>query len=153
ERDILNTNIKIKNKNIILRIYEILTFSSKDLIVTSLFNFIKHVNGYIDSKNNWDGRTVNIYYKGSNFILCYNYYVHNEKGEFNEKTKIAISQLRNTLTHIDNDRDKVNEYIKEYKDAIEFTKANYSQILECMFNVIKKKNILTRNGLNDLYRF
>ncbi|WP_219698377.1 hypothetical protein, partial [Brachyspira hampsonii] len=87
------------------------------------------VNGYIDSKNNWDGRTVNIYYKGSNFILCYNYYVHNEKGEFNEKTKISISQLRNTLTHIDNDRDKVNEYIKEYKDAIEFTKANYSQIL------------------------
>ena len=153
ERDILNTNIKIKNKNIILRIYEILTFSSKDLIVTSLFNFIKHVNGYIDSENNWDGRTVNVYYKGSDFILCYNYYVHNKKGKFNEKTKIAVSQLRNTLTHIDNDRNKVNEYIKEYKDAIEFTKTNYSQILECMFNVIKKNNILTRKSLNELYTF
>lgn len=153
EYNILNTNIKIQNKNIILRIYEILTFSSKDLVVTSLFNFIKHINNYIDTDNNWDGRTVNIAYKYKDFILCYNFYVHNKEGKFDEKTKIAVSQLRNTLTHINNDRDKVNEYIKEYKDAIEFTKTNYSKILECMFNVIKKNNILTRKGLNDLYIF
>lgn len=153
ESNILNTNIRIQNKNIILRIYEILTFSSKDLVVTSLFNFIKHINGYIDTEINWDGRTVDVYYKCSVFTLCYNYYVHNEKGKFDEKTKIAVSQLRNTLTHISNDKDKVNKHIKEYKDAMEFTKANYSKILECMFNVIKKNNVLTCKGLDDLYTY
>lgn len=150
--DILNTNIKIQNKNIILRIYEILTFSSKDLVVTSLFNFIKHINIHINPEENWYGRTVNIYYKNTDFTLCYDYDVCNKKGKFDKDIQIAVNQLRNTLTHISNDYD-VNKYIKEYRDAMEFTKTNYSKILECMFNVIKKNNILTRKGLNDLYIF
>lgn len=152
EYNILNTNIKIQNKNIILRIYEILTFSSKDLVVTSLFNFIEHINIHINPEENWYGRTVNIYYKNTDFTLCYDYDVCNKKGKFDKDIQIAVNQLRNTLTHISNDYD-VNKYIKEYRDAMEFTKTNYSKILECMFNVIKKNNILTRKGLNDLYIF
>lgn len=152
EANILNTNIKIQNKNIILRIYEILTFSSKDLVVTSLFNFIEHINIHINPKSNWYGRTVDIFYRDNYFTLCYDYDVCNEKGKFDKDIQIAVNQLRNTLTHISNDYD-VNKYIKEYRDAMEFTKTNYSKILECMFNVIKKNNILTRKGLNDLYIF
>ncbi|WP_297285971.1 hypothetical protein [uncultured Brachyspira sp.] len=152
EANILNTNIKIQNKNIILRIYEILTFSSKDLVVTSLFNFIEHINIHINPENNWYARTVNIYYKNTDLTLCYDYDLYNKKGKFDKDIQIAVNQLRNTLTHISNDYD-VNKYIKEYRDAMEFTKTNYSKILECMFNVIKKNNILTRKGLNDLYIF
>ena len=152
EANILNTNIKIQNKNIILRIYEILTFSSKDLVINSLFNFIEHINRYINPKKNWYGRTVDIFYRDNYFTLCYDYNVCNEKSKFDKDIQIAVNQLRNTLTHISNNYD-VNKHIKEYKDAMEFTKANYSKILECMFNVIKKNDVLTRKGVDDLYTY
>ena len=43
----------------------------------------------------------------------------------------------------------VNEAVRTTKDAREFIDANFTSILECLFNVIKENGLLTDNKFDS----
>lgn len=57
---------------------------------------------------------------------------------------IAVNQIRDTLAHRINENDTdVNEAIRTTKNAREFIEANFTSIIECLFNVIKENELLS----------
>lgn len=48
----------------------------------------------------------------------------------------------------ENDTD-VNEAVRTTKKAREFIEANFTSIIECLFNVIKENNLLTDDKFNS----
>ena len=120
----------------------------------------------------WKGETVKINYKENEYILCYHFHTSSEvqfkdgksikfsKDGSNNRIKnirrlpdenwIAINQIRDTLAHRINENDTdVNEAVRTTKKAREFIEANFTSIIECLFNVIKENGLLTDDKFNS----
>lgn len=181
--EVLNKSVKIKNKKILISLYEIMSVSRKELIVMRLFDYIRNADGYANIKIDketkekkiskiarWKGKNVEINYNED--ILCYHFHTSSEvqfkdgksikfsKDGSNNRIKnirrlpaenwIAINQIRDTLAHRINENDTdVNEAVRTTKKAREFIEANFTSIIECLFNVIKENNLLTDNKFNS----
>lgn len=185
---VIDNSIEIKNKKVLIDIYEIMSISRKELIVMHLFDYIRNADAYANMKINndteeletdriarWKGDNVEI---KNEYILCYHFhssseiqYEKDEHGNFKLNKKgekipilisvrgerrtiiwrklpaenwIAVNQIRDTLSHRINENDTdVNEAIRTTKNAREFIEANFTSIIECLFNVIKKNNLLS----------
>lgn len=188
EFEVLDNSIEIKNKKVLISLYEIMSFSRKELIVMRLFDYIRNADAYDNKKENedtgesetdriarWKGDNVEI---KNEYILCYHFhssseiqYEKDEHGNFKLNKKgekiptrisvrgerrtiiwrklpaenwIAVNQIRDTLAHRINENDTdVNEAIRTTKNAREFIEANFTSIIECLFNVIKENNLLS----------
>lgn len=70
--------------------------------------------------------------------------------KFPAENWIAVNQIRDTLAHRINENDTdVNEAIRTTKNAREFIEANFTSIIECLFNVIKENGLLTDDKFNS----
>lgn len=183
--EVLNKSVKIKNKKILISLYEIMSISRKELIVIRLFDYIRNADSYYNMKIDketkeqkiskiarWKGENVKIDYKENEYILCYHFHTSSEiqykdgksvkfsKEGSNNRIKnikrlpsenwIAINQIRDTLAHRINENDTdVNEAVRTTKKAREFIEANFTSIIECLFNVIKANGLLTDNKFNS----
>lgn len=150
EFEVLDNSIEIKNKKVLISLYEIMSFSRKELIVIRLLDYVRNANDYFkkytknkkDKDKNWKGETVDIKYKEKKYKLCYSHNSYKEEKGYNSDDYIAINQIRDTLSHGEH-KCKVNENVKEAKNAREFIEANFTSIIECLFNVIKENNLLS----------
>lgn len=183
--EVLNKSVKIKNKKVLIYLYEIMSVSRKELIVMRLFDYIRNADSYYNMKIDketkeqkiskiarWKGETVKINYKENEYILCYHFHTSSEvqfkdgksikfsKDGSNNRIKnirrlpaenwIAINQIRDTLAHRINENDTdVNEAVRTTKKAREFIEANFTSIIECLFNVIKENGLLTDDKFNS----
>lgn len=176
--EVLNKSVKIKNKKILISLYEIMSVSRKELIVMRLFDYVRNADAYVNPKINkktgkksnyaeWKGETLKINYKENEYILCYHFHTSSKEqvDENNNPIKdnngrkiwrlptenwIAINQIRDTLAHRINENDTdVNEAVRTTKRAREFIEANFTSILECLFNVIKENGLLTDDKFNS----
>ena len=191
---VIDNSIEIKNKKVLIDIYEIMSVSREELIVMRLFDYIRNRDAYANMKINndteeletdriarWKGENVEI---KNEYILCYHFHSSseiqykkdeygnfqlNEKGEkipirisvrgerrktiwrkFPAENWIAVNQIRDTLAHRINENDTdVNEAIRTTKNAREFIEANFTSIIECLFNVIKENGLLTDDKFNS----
>ncbi len=147
---VIDNSIEIKNKKVLISLYEIMSVSRKELIVIRLLDYVRNANDYFnkhikdkkDKDKNWKGKTVDIKYKEKKYKLCYSHNSYKEEKGYNSDDYIAINQIRDTLSHGEH-KCKVNENVKEAKNAREFIEANFTSIIECLFNVIKKNNLLS----------
>ena len=176
--EVLNKSVKIKDKKVLIDIYEIMSVSRKELIVMRLFDYIRNADGYVNPKINkktgkkskyaeWKGETLKINYKENEYILCYHFHT-SSKEQVDENNKpikdnngrniwrlpsenwIAINQIRDTLAHRINENDTdVNEAVRTTKKAREFIESNFTSIIECLFNVIKENGLLTDDKFNS----
>lgn len=176
--EVLNKSVKIKNKKILISLYEIMSVSRKELIVMRLFDYVRNADAYVNPKINkktgkkskyaeWKGETLKINYKENEYILCYHFHT-SSKEQVDENNKpikdnngrniwrlptenwIAINQIRDTLAHRINENDTdVNEAVRTTKKAREFIEANFTSIIECLFNVIKENGLLTDDKFNS----
>lgn len=182
---VIDNSIEIKNKKVLIDIYEIMSVSREELIVMRLFDYIRNADSYYNMKIDketkeqkiskiarWKGETVKINYKENEYILCYHFHTSSEvqfkdgksikfsKDGSNNRIKnirrlpaenwIAINQIRDTLAHRINENDTdVNEAVRTTKKAREFIEANFTSIIECLFNVIKENNLLTDDKFNS----
>lgn len=180
--EVLNKSAKIKNKKVLISLYEIMSVSRKELIVMRLFDYVRNADGYanieIDKETKekkiskiamWKGTTVEI---NNEYILCYHFRTSSEvqykdgksvkfsKDGSNNRIKnimrlpaenwIAINQIRDTLAHRINENDTdVNEAVRTTKKAREFIEANFTSIIECLFNIIKENGLLTDDKFNS----
>lgn len=176
--EVLNKSVKIKNKKVLISLYEIMSVSRKELIVMRLFDYVRNADAYVNPKINkktgkksnyaeWKGETLKINYKENEYILCYHFHTSSKEqvDENNNPIKdnngrkiwrlptenwIAINQIRDTLAHRINENDTdVNEAVRTTKRAREFIEANFTSIIECLFNVIKENGLLTDNKFNS----
>ena len=182
---VIDNSIEIKNKKVLIDIYEIMSVSREELIVMRLFDYIRNADGYANIKIDketkekkiskiamWKGETVKINYKENEYILCYHFHTSSKpqykdgksikfsKDGSNNRIKnirrlpaenwIAINQIRDTLAHrINENNTDVNEAVRTTKKAREFIEANFTSIIECLFNVIKENGLLTDNKFNS----
>ena len=184
--EVLNKSVKIKDKKVLIDIYEIMSVSRKELIVIRLFDYVRNADSYYNMKINkktkekamkinkktkekarWKGENVKIDYKENEYILCYHFHTSSKKqvNENNNPIKdnnrrnkrrlptenwIAINQIRDTLAHRINENDTdINEAVRTTKRAREFIEANFTSIIECLFNVIKENGLLTDDKFNS----
>lgn len=183
-KTVIYNTIEIKNKKVLISLYEIMSVSRKELIVMRLFDYVRNADGYANIKIDketkekkiskiamWKGETVKINYKENEYILCYHFHTSSEvqykdgksvkfsKDGSNNQIKIrrlpsenwiAINQIRDTLAHRINENDTdVNEAVRTTKKAREFIEANFTSIIECLFNVIKENGLLTDDKFNS----
>lgn len=181
---VIDNSIEIKNKKVLIDIYEIMSVSREELIVIRLFDYIKNADGYHNGKEIkikskvivkankkpiWKSKTfVTTNYKENEYILCYHFETSaepqfKENGEPETDNKgnqikrfpknenwIAINQIRDTLAHRVNQHfSDVNEAVRTTKKAREFIEANFTSIIECLFNVIKENGLLTDDKFNS----
>ena len=182
---VIDNSIEIKNKKVLISLYEIISVLRKELIVMRLFDYIRNADSYYNMKIDketkeqkiskiarWKGETVKINYKENEYILCYHFHTSSEvqfkdgksikfsKDGSNNRIKnirrlpaenwIAINQIRDTLAHRINENDTdVNEAVRTTKKAREFIEANFTSIIECLFNVIKENGLLTDDKFNS----
>lgn len=176
--EVLNKSVKINNKKVLIDIYEIMSVSREELIVMRLFDYVRNADAYVNPKINkktgkkskyaeWKGETLKINYKENEYILCYHFHT-SSKEQVDENNKpikdnngrnilrlpaenwIAINQIRDTLAHRINENDTdVNEAVRTTKKAREFIEANFTSIIECLFNVIKENGLLTDDKFNS----
>lgn len=180
---VIDNSIEIKNKKVLIDIYEIMSVSRKELIVMRLFDYVRNADAYVNPKINkktgkkskyaeWKGETLKINYKENEYILCYHFHTSSkplckdgksikfsEDGSNNRikniwrlpsENWIAINQIRDTLAHRVNENDTdVNEAVRTTKRAREFIEANFTSIIECLFNIIKENGLLTDDKFNS----
>lgn len=175
---VIDNSIEIKNKKVLIDIYEIMSVSREELIVMRLFDYVRNADAYVNPKTDkktgkkskyaeWEGETLKINYKENEYILCYHFHTSSKKqvDENNKPIKdnngrniwrlpsenwIAINQIRDTLAHRINENDTdVNEIVITTEKAREFIEANFTSIIECLFNVIKENGLLTDDKFNS----
>lgn len=157
---VIDNSIEIKNKKVLIDIYEIMSVSRKELIVIHLFDYIRsadaknhnvttvienhdEVTRKPDKKAKWKAKIVKTNYKENEYTLYYHIQSAKDKKIWELPPKeIAINQIRNTLTHGYNDY-PVDKVIETPKNAREFIEANFTSIIECLFNVIKENELLS----------
>lgn len=88
---VIDNSIEIKNKKVLIDIYEIMSVSREELIVMRLFDYIRNADSYYNMKIDketkeqkiskiarWKGETVKINYKENEYILCYHFHTSSE---------------------------------------------------------------------------
>lgn len=144
-KTVIDNTIEIKNEKVLISLYEIMSVSRKELIVIRLLDYVRNEH---DKNKDWKDNIVEVEYKGKKYKLHYNYHCFKGKEGYNNNDYIAINQIRDTLSHSEH-KCKVNENIKEDEKAREFIEANFTSIIECLFNVIKENGLLTDDKFNS----
>lgn len=143
--EVLNKSVKIKNKKVLISLYEIMSVSRKELIVIRLLDYVRNEH---DKNKDWKDNIVEVKYKEKKYKLHYNYHCFKGKEGYNNNDYIAINQIRDTLSHSKH-KCEVNKNVKEDEKAREFIEANFTSIIECLFNVIKENGLLTDDKFNS----
>lgn len=102
--EVLNKSVKIKNKKVLISLYEIMSVSRKELIVMRLFDYIRNADGYANIKIDketkeekiskiamWKGETVKINYKENEYILCYHFHTSSEV-QYKDGKSVKVSE-------------------------------------------------------------
>ena len=144
-KTVIDNTIEIKNEKVLISLYEIMSVSRKELIVIRLLDYVRNEH---DKNKDWKDNIVEVEYKEKKYKLHYNYHCFIGKEGYNNNDYVAINQIRDTLSHSKH-KYKVNENIKEDEKAREFVEANFTSILECLFNVIKENGLLTDDKFNS----
>lgn len=144
-KTVIDNTIEIKNEKVLISLYEIMSVSRKELIVIRLLDYVRNEH---DKNKDWKDNIVEVEYKEKKYKLHYNYHCFIGKEGYNNNDYIAINQIRDTLSHSEH-KYKVNENVKEDEKAREFIEANFTSIIECLFNVIKENGLLTDNKFNS----
>ena len=108
-----------------------------------LFDFVESAEDCLNEVNKWKNTKLEkINYLEKEYTLCYHYrsYQKNRKMPANY---IAVSQIRNTLTHRINENKGIENFIKHKKDAINFIDLHFQSIVKCLFDIIINHNILS----------
>lgn len=139
---VLKENINIKNKNVLIDIYEIMSNTRKELVVMRLFDYVRNADAYANKTFNkdmneeitnkvakWKGENISIKYNNKEYVLCYHFHSSNEiekdvngniikdnRGKplrrLPDKNWIAINQIRDSLAH------RVNEKTSDVNEEI-----------------------------------
>lgn len=144
-KTVIDNTIEIKNEKVLISLYEIMSVSRKELIVIRLLDYVRNEH---DKNKDWKDNIVEVEYKEKKYKLHYNYHCFKGKEGYNNNDYVAINQIRDTLSHSEH-KYTVNENIKEDEKAREFIEANFTSIIECLFNVIKENGLLTDNKFNS----
>lgn len=144
-KTVIDNTIEIKNEKVLISLYEIMSVSRKELIVIRLLDYVRNEH---DKNKDWKDNIVEVEYKEKKYKLHYNYHCFKGKEGYNNNDYIAINQIRDTLSHSEH-KCKVNENVKEDEKAREFIEANFTSIIECLFNVIKENGLLTDDKFNS----
>lgn len=148
-KTVIDNTIEIKNEKVLISLYEIMSVSRKELIVIRLLDYVRNEHDKNKNKNkDWKDNIVKVKYKEKKYKLHYNYHCFKGKEGYNNNDYIAINQIRDTLSHSEH-KCKVNENVKEDEKAREFIEANFTSIIECLFNVIKENGLLTDDKFNS----
>ncbi|MEI0531190.1 hypothetical protein R4I97_06490 [Brachyspira pilosicoli] len=140
--EVLKEDTDIKNKNVLIDIYEIMSNTRKELVVMRLFDYVRNADAYAnkifdkDMKEEitnkvakWKGENINIKYNNKEYVLCYHFHSSNEiekdangdiikdnRGKplrrLPDKNWIAINQIRDSLAH------RVNEKTSDVNEEI-----------------------------------
>ena len=143
-KTVIDNTIEIKNEKVLISLYEIMSVSRKELIVIRLLDYVRNKH---DKNKDWKDNIVEVKYKEKKYKLHYNYHCFKGKEGYNNNDYIAINQIRDTLSHSKH-KCKVNKNVKKDEKAREFIEANFTSIIECLFNVIKENGLLTDNKFN-----
>ena len=144
-KTVIDNTIEIKNEKVLISLYEIMSVSRKELIVIRLLDYVRNEH---DKNKDWKDNIVEVEYKEKKYKLHYNYRCFKGKEGYNNNDYIAINQIRDTLSHSEH-KCEVNENVKEDEKAREFIEANFTSIIECLFNVIKENGLLTDDKFNS----
>lgn len=144
-KTVIDNTIEIKNEKVLISLYEIMSVSRKELIVIRLLDYVRNEH---DKNKDWKDNIVEVKYKEKKYKLHYNYHCFKGKEGYNNNDYIAINQIRDTLSHSEH-KCKVNKNVKEDEKAREFIEANFTSIIECLFNVIKENGLLTDEKFNS----
>lgn len=139
---VLKEDTDIKNKNVLIDIYEIMSNTRKELVVMRLFDYVRNADAYanktFDKDMNeeitnkvakWKGENINIKYNNKEYVLCYHFHSSNEikkytNGNIEKDNRgkplrrlpdinwIAINQIRDSLAH------RVNEKTSDVNEEI-----------------------------------
>ncbi|MEI0531582.1 hypothetical protein R4I97_08480 [Brachyspira pilosicoli] len=143
ETELLNYNIEILNKEVLIELYRIMSILRKDILIRELFDFVESSEDCLNEVNKWKNTKLEkVNHLEKEYTLCYHYrsYQINKKMPDNY---VAISQIRNTLTHRINENKGVENFIKHKKDAINFIDMHFQSIVKCLFDIIINHNILS----------
>ena len=140
--EVLKEDTDIKNKNVLIDIYEIMSNTRKELVVMRLFDYVRNADSYANKTFNkemneeitnkvakWKGNDISMKYKNKEYVLCYHFHSSNkiEKDENGDIVKdnrgkplrrlpnknwIAINQIRDSLAH------RVNEKTSDVNEEI-----------------------------------
>ncbi|WP_288521795.1 tetratricopeptide repeat protein [uncultured Brachyspira sp.] len=144
-KTVIDNTIEIKNEKVLISLYEIMSVSRKELIVIRLLDYVRNEH---DKNKDWKDNIVEVKYKEKKYKLHYNYRCFKGKEGYNNNDYIAINQIRDTLSHSEH-KCEVNKNVKEDEKAREFIEANFTSIIECLFNVIKENGLLTDDKFNS----
>ncbi|EKV58025.1 hypothetical protein [Brachyspira hampsonii] len=143
ETELLNYDIEILNKEVLIELYRIMSILRKDIIIRELFDFVESAEDCLNEVNKWKNTKLEkVNYFEKEYTLCYHYrsYQINKKMPDNY---IAVSQIRNTLTHRINENKGIENFIKHKKDALNFIDLHFQSIVKCLFDIIINHNILS----------
>lgn len=174
--EVLNKSVKIKNKKILISLYEIMSVSRKELIVMRLFDYIKNADGYHNGKEIkikskvivkankkpiWKSKTfVTTNYKENEYILCYHFETSAEP-QFSENGKPQTDNNGNQIKRfpknenwiaINQIRDtlahRLNQHFSDVNEAVGTTK-KAREFIEANFPSIVEClfNVIKENGL------
>ncbi|WP_181292135.1 hypothetical protein, partial [Brachyspira hampsonii] len=170
--EVLKEDTDIKNKNVLIDIYEIMSNTRKELVIMRLFDYVRNADAYAnktfdkDMKEEitnkvakWKGDDISMKYNNKEYVLCYHFHSSNkiEKDEngnivkdnrgkplrrLPDKNWIAINQIRDSLAH------RVNEKTSDVnKEIINAKKARV--FINSNFEYIIKClfNVIIKNNL------
>lgn len=174
--EVLNKSVKIKNKKVLISLYEIMSVSRKELIVIHLFDYIKNADGYHNGKEIkikskvivkankkpiWKSKTfVTTNYKENEYILCYHFETSAEP-QFMENGEPKTDNKGNQIKRfpknenwiaINQIRDtlahRVNQHFSDVNEAVRTTK-KAREFIEANFPSIVEClfNVIKENGL------
>lgn len=174
--EVLNKSVKIKNKKVLISLYEIMSVSRKELIVIRLFDYIKNADGYHNGKEIkikskvivkankkpiWKSKTfVTTNYKENEYILCYHFETSAEP-QFKENGEPETDNKGNQIKRfpknenwiaINQIRDtlahRVNQHFSDVNEAVRTTKKAREFIEANFISIIECLfNVIKENGL------
>lgn len=142
ETELLNYDIEILNKEVLIELYRIMSILRKDILIRELFDFVESAEDCLNEVNKWKNTKLEkVNHLEKEYTLCYHYrsYQKNKKMPANY---IAVSQIRNTLTHRINENKGIENFIKHKKDALDFIDLHFQSIVKCLFDIIINHNLL-----------
>ena len=173
-KTVIYNTIEIKNKKVLISLYEIMSVSRKELIVMRLFDYVRNADAYVNPKINkktgkkskyaeWKGETLKINYKENEYILCYHFHTSSEvqykdgksvkfsKDGSNNQIKIRRLPSENWIA-INQIRDtlahRINENDTDVNEAVRTTKKAREFIEANFISIIECLfNVIKENGL------
>ena len=143
ETELLNYDIEILNKEVLIELYRIMSILRKDILIRELFDFVESAEDCLNEVNKWKNTKLEkINYLEKEYTLCY-HYISYQKNRKMPANYIAVSQIRNTLTHRINENKGIENFIKHKKDALNFIDLHFQSIVKCLFDIIINHNILS----------